>query len=98
MTVIREPPESVPGAGDRRLEAHVVHDERVDVGRRLQCLGLAARAVARLGVDPDQDRRVLAGLLLERGRVLEGVRRHDAVIVIGVAGYLAPALMLCSGE
>ena len=38
------------------VDAEVVHHERVDVGRRLELLREAARAVAGLRLDPDQDR------------------------------------------
>src|ERR1019366_2395857 len=43
----------------------------------------ASWAVARARLDADQNRRIAGLSLLERRRVLEGVRRNDAVIVIG---------------
>ena len=44
-----------------RGDAEVVHDKGVNVGGLLELLGGAARAVARLGVDADDD-RIIAGL------------------------------------
>ena len=55
----------------------------VDVRGLLDALRRAAGAVARRGIDADQDRRVAGLRCLQRRGVLEGVRRHDAVVVIG---------------
>src|SRR5947209_11200787 len=66
-----------------RRDAEVLEEEGVDVRRLLDGLRGAARAVAGLRVNANED-GVVAGLRrLQSGRVLERVRGHDAVVVVG---------------
>src|SRR5947209_11034605 len=66
-----------------RRDAEVLEEEGVDVRRLLDVLRRAARAVAGVRVYADED-GAIAGLPLLQGRgVLERVRGHDAVVVVG---------------
>ena len=71
------------GRREARRDAHVGPDERVGVGGLFERLAQVARAVAGVGLDADQVRRIAAAAFLQGGGVLERMRRHDAVVVVG---------------
>ena len=54
-----------------RLDAEVVHEERVNVGRRFELLREAARAVTGLRLDADQNGVFFARERLKRRRIFE---------------------------
>ena len=66
------------------IHPHIKEDEREDVHRLLDGLvkGLAT-AVARVALDADEVRAVADVAVLQRCRVLERVRGHHTVVVVG---------------
>ena len=68
---------------DGSFDLHVRERERPLVGQLRDALVGRPVAVRRLGLDANQDRLVAALRRLQRRRELEGVARHDAIVVVG---------------
>ena len=66
-----------------RRYAEVIEEERIDVSGLLQLFGGAAGAVTGFGVDADDHRIVTSLCGLQSCGVLERMRRHDAIVVVG---------------
>lgn len=66
------------------LHPHLVHDKAIDVSGLLHLLRQRlAATVTGLGVDTDEDRGLASLALLQRGSKLEGVGRHNTIVMVG---------------
>src|SRR5690349_12884142 len=63
--------------------SQIVEQKCINIGVRFQSLCRAARPVSRLRINPNQNRIISRGLLLQFGGVLEGMGWNHAIVMVG---------------